>query len=47
LDDDVYNLEPNMIIHIKPGTRHRVTGDIRTIVFGVPAFRADDEYFDA
>jgi mannose-6-phosphate isomerase-like protein (cupin superfamily) len=46
LNDEVYDVEPGMIIYIEPGTWHRAWGDIRTIVFGVPAFRADDEYYE-
>lgn len=48
LNDDVVAIEPGMVILIEPGTRHRVVSErgIRTIVFGVPPFRADDEYFD-
>jgi mannose-6-phosphate isomerase-like protein (cupin superfamily) len=48
LDDETVEVEPGMVIYIGPGTRHRVQSGkgIRTIVFSVPALRADDEYFD-
>jgi mannose-6-phosphate isomerase-like protein (cupin superfamily) len=45
LNDDVIDLEPGTIVYIEPGTAHRAYGDIRTIVFGVPAYRHDDEFF--
>jgi mannose-6-phosphate isomerase-like protein (cupin superfamily) len=45
LNADVIDLEPGTVVYIEPGTAHRAYGDIRTIVFGVPALRADDEYF--
>ena len=48
LNDDEVAIEPGMVILIEPGTRHRVMSaeGIRTIVFTVPPFRANDEYFD-
>jgi len=41
-------LEPGTVVWIEPGTRHRLVSEagIRTIVVGIPAFRADDEWFD-
>jgi mannose-6-phosphate isomerase-like protein (cupin superfamily) len=45
LNDDVVDLEPGTIIYIEPGTWHRAYGDIRTIVFGVPAYQLDDEFY--
>jgi mannose-6-phosphate isomerase-like protein (cupin superfamily) len=45
LGDDVVDLEPGVTILIEPGTPHRAYGDIKTIVFGVPAWRHDDEFF--
>ena len=48
LNDEVIDVEPNMIIYIEPYTRHRLRSadGVRTIVFGVPAYRQDDEFFD-
>src|SRR5262245_16426149 len=48
LNGDNVDIEPGMVILIEPGTRHRVVSQegIRTIVFTIPPFRADDEYFD-
>jgi len=48
LNDDVVDVIPGLVILIEPGTRHRVisTAGIRTIVFSIPAFHAEDEFFD-
>ena len=49
LDADVVEVAPGDTVYIPPGTRHRLIGDggpVRTVVFAVPAFRADDEFFD-
>jgi mannose-6-phosphate isomerase-like protein (cupin superfamily) len=46
LGSDTVAVEPGMVIYIEPGTPHRVTGDLRTVVFGVPALEDNDEYFD-
>ena len=47
LNDDVIDIEPGQVIFIEPMTAHRLVSDegVRTLVFGVPAFREDDEYF--
>lgn len=47
LNDDVIDIEPGMVIYIEPFTRHRLYSceGVRTIVFGVPAYRHDDEFF--
>lgn len=48
LGEDVVDVSPGTVITISPGTRHRLRSEkgVRTIVFGVPAFDPDDEYFD-
>lgn len=46
LDGDVVAVEPGMVVYIEPLTRHRLWGDVRTVVFGVPALEPGDEYFD-
>jgi mannose-6-phosphate isomerase-like protein (cupin superfamily) len=48
LDGDIVEVSPETVISIAPGTRHRLMseGGVRTIVFGVPAFDPDDEFFD-
>lgn len=47
LNDDIIDIEPGMVILIEPMTAHRLVSPlgVRTIVFGVPAFQPDDEYF--
>lgn len=47
LGDDVVEIEPGMVIYIEPFTPHRLesAAGVRTIVFGVPALKPDDEYF--
>jgi mannose-6-phosphate isomerase-like protein (cupin superfamily) len=49
LKGDVVNIEPGMVVYIEPMTRHRLVSKdgVLTIVFSVPAFRAEDEFFDA
>ena len=48
LDGDVIDVSPGTMIYIEPGTRHRLwsVDGVRTIVFGVPALKAEDEHFD-
>jgi mannose-6-phosphate isomerase-like protein (cupin superfamily) len=48
LNDDVIDVEPGTIVYIEPGTRHRLWSaeGVRTIVFGVPAYLEEDEFFD-
>ncbi len=48
LNGDVIDVAPGVIVYIEPYTRHRLysEGGVRTIVFGVPALNAADEYFD-
>lgn len=48
LNGDTIDIEPGLTILIEPGTRHRLMSPegVRTTVFSVPAFRADDEFFD-
>jgi len=48
LNGDMVDVEPGMVIYVEPYTRHRLISDggVRTIVFGVPALDAEDEYFD-
>ena len=45
LGEDMVDLEPGVTIVIAPGPPPRAYGDITTIVFGVPAWRHDDEFF--
>lgn len=48
LNGDQVDVEPGVVVQIEPGTRHRLwsTAGVRTIVFSIPAFREEDEYFD-
>jgi mannose-6-phosphate isomerase-like protein (cupin superfamily) len=48
LNGDTIGVEPGMVIYIEPFTPHRLESKagVRTIVFGVPALKPDDEYFD-
>jgi mannose-6-phosphate isomerase-like protein (cupin superfamily) len=47
LNDDVVDVEPGMVIYIEPFTAHKLTSaeGVRTVVFGVPAWRPEDEFF--
>src|SRR5437764_7744706 len=47
LNDDVVDVEPGTVIYIEPNTAHRLYSDegVQTIVFGVPAYRPDDEFY--
>ena len=48
LDGNVFDVGAGATITIFPGTRHRLKSNrgVRTIVVGVPAFDASDEFFD-
>lgn len=46
LDEKEIDLRPGQCIYIPPGMRHKVTGNIETLIVGVPAFDDSDEYFD-
>ena len=46
LDDEVVDLEPGVAILIPPGVFHRGYGDFRAIIFGVPAWDQNDEFFE-
>jgi mannose-6-phosphate isomerase-like protein (cupin superfamily) len=48
LNSDWHEIGPGTTIWIEPGTRHRVVSEsgIETIVFGLPAFNPEDEWFD-
>jgi mannose-6-phosphate isomerase-like protein (cupin superfamily) len=47
LNGDVIDVEPGLVIYIEPGTWHRLSSPegVRTIVFGVPAYHQDDEFY--
>jgi mannose-6-phosphate isomerase-like protein (cupin superfamily) len=47
LNDDTIDVSPGTIIYIEPRTAHRLFSErgVKTIVFGIPALNAEDEYF--
>lgn len=48
LNGEWFDVGPGTVVHIEPGTRHRVVsaGGLRTVVVAIPPFRAEDEFFD-
>ena len=48
MNADEIDIGPGMVLYIEPMTRHRLWSEdgVRTIVFGVPALKAEDEYFN-
>ena len=48
LNGDWHEVGTGTVIWIEPGTRHRVASEagLKTIVFALPAFNAEDEWFD-
>jgi len=48
LNGDRVKVGPGTVVYIEPYTRHRLRSEkgVRTVVFGVPAWRPEDEYFD-
>jgi len=46
LGEDLIELKPGLCIHIPPVVRHRVIGNIKTLVIATPAFDPEDEFFD-
>ena len=46
LDGELIPVRPMMAIMIKPLCRHRAVGKMKIINIPIPAFDADDEWFD-
>jgi mannose-6-phosphate isomerase-like protein (cupin superfamily) len=48
LDGQSHPVQPGHTVYIPPGTRHSLQSElgVKAIVFAVPAFMPDDEYFD-
>jgi mannose-6-phosphate isomerase-like protein (cupin superfamily) len=46
LDDERLPVKPGMAIMIRPGTRHRALGRMRVVIFVLPKFDPEDEWFD-
>lgn len=44
LGDDKVQLSPGLLVRIDPLTPHRGYGDFKTLIVGIPACEADDEY---
>jgi mannose-6-phosphate isomerase-like protein (cupin superfamily) len=47
LNEEAVSVGPGTVVYIEPYTRHRLYSEegVRTVVFGVPALRPDDEFF--
>ena len=47
LNEDIVEVYPGTVVYIEPYTPHRLYSErgVRTIVFGMPALNAEDEYF--
>ncbi|HLJ94954.1 MAG TPA: cupin domain-containing protein [Gemmataceae bacterium] len=47
LNDEVVDVEPGSVIYIEPNTAHRLWSEegVQTIVFGVPGYRQNDEFY--
>ena len=46
LDGEMIPVRPMTAVFIKPSCRHRAVGRMKIINVPIPAFDADDEYFD-
>jgi mannose-6-phosphate isomerase-like protein (cupin superfamily) len=50
LNGEWFDVRPETVIRIDPGTRHRLVGDggqeVTTMVIAIPAFDPADEHFD-
>ena len=46
LDEAVINVQPGMIVIIRPGTRHRALGKMKVLIMVLPKFDSTDEWFD-
>ena len=46
LDDQFLPVRPGMSILIRPGTRHRAIGKMKVLIFVLPKFDPQDEWFD-
>jgi len=46
LDGESHRLKPGLSVLIKPGCRHRAVGKLTVAIVALPAFDADDEWFD-
>ena len=46
LDGERVPLQPLTAVTIRPGCRHRAVGKLKVLIFVVPAFDPEDEWFD-
>ena len=46
LDEQIIPVKPGMSILIRPGTRHRAIGKMKVLIFVLPKFDPNDEWFD-
>lgn len=46
LDGQRIAVRPQMCVLIRPGVRHRAIGRMSVLIFVLPKFDSDDEYFD-
>src|SRR5438552_600889 len=46
LDGARFSVRPLTAIYIKPGCRHRAVGKLNILNVAIPAFDAEDEWFD-
>lgn len=46
LDGERIAVRPEMCVLIRPGVRHRAIGRMSVLIFVLPKFDPDDEYFD-
>ncbi|MEX2560832.1 MAG: cupin domain-containing protein [Pirellulales bacterium] len=46
LDDQLLPVRPGTCVLIRPGVRHRAVGRMTVLIFVLPKFDADDEWFD-
>jgi len=44
LDGERVALAPGTLVMIPPGVAHRASGDVKTLVIGVPAFTPEDQF---
>ena len=46
LNDERSEISEGVTVFIPPGVRHRVTGDVETLVICIPAFKKEDQFYD-
>lgn len=46
LDDQLLPVQPGMCVMIPPGVRHRAVGRMSVLIFVLPKFDPEDEWFD-